>query len=114
MKMSANRNDRVVDHPTRSEGQWNAIRAVTRLVAEYPELVSPPSRTPAHNMQISALPLSPARMREYNKCESLECGSLYVAQGSLYRSSAKYLLVIHIRLKCRLRNNLYKNYRILN
>jgi hypothetical protein len=40
--MSANISERVVDHPTRSEGQWNAITAITRLTGE---LVSPPSRT---------------------------------------------------------------------
>jgi hypothetical protein len=43
--MSANRNDRVVDHATGCGGQWNAITTITRLTGEYPELVSPPSRT---------------------------------------------------------------------
>jgi hypothetical protein len=41
MKMSANRNDRVVDHSTRCEGQWKAIRAVTSLTGEHPVLVNP-------------------------------------------------------------------------
>lgn len=82
MKMSANRNDSVVDHPTRWEGQWNAIRRVTLLAAEYPELVRPPPRTCAHNMQNSALPLhQPTRVNITNV--SLVCGSHYVVQGSL-------------------------------
>jgi len=73
MKMSANRSDRVVDHPTRCEGQWNAIMAITRLTGEHPALVSSPSRT-QHAKFSAAAPFVHALALEYGEYETLFCG----------------------------------------
>ena len=81
MKMSANRSDRVVDHPTRCEGQWNAITAITRLTGEHPALVSPPSRT-KHAKFSAASPFDHALVLEYGEYEALLCGIQFTVRES--------------------------------